>query len=88
VTPASFAIRVDGAEVHAEAGWSVAAALLNAGIGRFRDSVSGEPRGPLCAMGICFECRVEIDGVPDRRACLEPCRPGLVVATGGRPGRG
>ena len=85
--PGGFAIRVDGEEVRAEDGWSVAAALLNAGHGRFRDSVSGEPRGPLCAMGTCFECRVEIDGVPDRRACLEPCRPGLVVSTGA-PQRG
>ena len=25
-------------------------------------SVTGEPRGPLCAMGVCFECRVTIDG--------------------------
>jgi sarcosine oxidase subunit alpha len=81
---AGFGIRVDGDEVHAEQGWSVAAALLNAGHGRFRESLSGEPRGPLCAMGTCFECRVEIDGVPDRRSCLEPCRPGLVVETGAR----
>lgn len=79
-----FTIRVDGADVPAEEGWTVAAALLNADHVRFRDSVSGEPRGPLCAMGTCFECRVTIDGVSDRRACLEPCRPGLSVET--RPG--
>ncbi len=60
---------------------SIAAALWNAGIRKFRRSVTGEPRGPLCAMGICFECRVTIDGAVHRRSCLEPCRPGLEVKT-------
>jgi sarcosine oxidase subunit alpha len=81
VKRSALEIAVDGARVPAEEGWSVAAALLNAGHTRFRDSVTGEPRGPLCAMGTCFECRVEIDGVPERRACLEPCRPGMVAVT-------
>jgi NADPH-dependent 2,4-dienoyl-CoA reductase/sulfur reductase-like enzyme len=30
-----------------------------------RVSVTGEPRGPLCGMGICFECAV----TPGRRSC-------------------
>jgi NADPH-dependent 2,4-dienoyl-CoA reductase/sulfur reductase-like enzyme len=50
---------------------TVAAALENAGRSVLRRSVSGEPRGVLCAMGICFECRVEIRGSPHRRACME-----------------
>ncbi len=50
---------------------TVAAALENAGRRALRRSVGGEPRGVLCAMGICFECRVEIGGVPHRRACME-----------------
>ncbi len=48
-----------------------------------RTSVAGEPRGVLCAMGICFECRVTIDGVPHRRACMELVREGMRVETGG-----
>jgi thioredoxin reductase len=50
---------------------TVAAARENAGRPVLRRSVSGEPRGVLCAMGICFECRVEIGGVAHRRACME-----------------
>ena len=50
---------------------TVAAALENAGRPALRRSVRGEPRGVLCAMGICFECRIEIGGVPHRRACME-----------------
>ena len=49
---------------------SQAVVLLNAGRTEFRKSVRGEPRGPLCGMGICFECRV--DGAPDphQRTCM------------------
>lgn len=72
---------VDGATVRAPAGTSVAAAMLNAGLWTFRRSVHGEARAPLCGMGVCHECRVAIDGVPHRRACLVPVAEGLVVRT-------
>lgn len=79
--PEPVTILVDGRPFTVASGTSVAVALLNRGIARFRTSVSGEPRGPLCAMGTCHECRVTIDGVPHRRACLEPCRPGMAIET-------
>ncbi len=77
-------IRVDGRPVDAAAGVSLAAALLNAGVTGFRVSVTGEPRGPVCGMGICHECRVTVDGVAHRRACLEPVIEGMDVVTGER----
>ena len=76
-------IRVDGEPIEADAGASVLVALWNAGVRAVRVSVSGEPRGPLCGMGVCFECRVTIDGLPQRRACLETVRDGLSVRTRG-----
>jgi D-hydroxyproline dehydrogenase subunit gamma len=76
-------IFVDGRPVITEADVTVAAALLNAGIFGFRTSVSGQPRGPLCAMGVCFECRVVIDGVAHRRSCMESCVPGMRIQTRG-----
>jgi sarcosine oxidase subunit alpha len=33
-------------------------------------------------MGICFECRVTVDGAPHRRACLVVCANGMRVDTG------
>jgi D-hydroxyproline dehydrogenase subunit gamma len=78
-----IAITVDGREVRVESDSSVAAALLNAGIDGFRTSVRGEPRAPLCGMGVCFECRVTIDGVPHERACLISVRAGMDVRTRG-----
>ena len=76
-------IEVDGRRVAVAAGITVAAALLEYGVTTFRTSVRGEPRGPLCGMGICHECRVTIDGVPHRRACLVPVADGMRVTTAG-----
>ncbi|QQS41312.1 MAG: (2Fe-2S)-binding protein [Acidobacteriota bacterium] len=76
-------IKIDGAEHETAAGTIVASALLNAGITAFRTSVKGEPRVPLCGMGICFECRVTIDGVANVRSCLEPVCDGMEIETGG-----
>jgi len=78
----SFQIFVDGQAIDTDDKATVAAAMWNAGCALFRTSVTGQPRGPLCAMGICFECRVTIDGVPHRRACMETCAPGMKVETG------
>jgi predicted molibdopterin-dependent oxidoreductase YjgC len=61
---------------------SVAAALLAAGVSRFRATpVSGSPRAPYCMMGACFECLVEIDGVPNRQSCMVPVRAGMRIRT-------
>ncbi|WP_043690399.1 (2Fe-2S)-binding protein [Luteimonas huabeiensis] len=75
-------LAVDGREVAVRAGSSVAAAIAIAGAG-FRTSVGGEPRAPLCGMGVCFECRVSIDGGAQRRACLTPVAEGMRVRTHG-----
>jgi len=74
-------VLINGQPAEVPLGTSVAAAILNAGIQRFRRSVNGGPRGPICAMGICFECRVTIDGVTHQRACMELCRDGMEVTT-------
>jgi sarcosine oxidase subunit alpha len=34
-------------------------------------------------MGVCFECRVSIDGVAQQRACMIPARAGMQVRTDG-----
>lgn len=73
-------LEVDGQQIAAYQGESVAAALLAGGYRRFRSSaVNGASRGPFCLIGVCQECIVTIDG---RRveACLEPVRTGMVVA--------
>ncbi len=78
-------ITFEGTAVAAREGDSVAAALLAEGIAATRSTpVSGAPRGPFCMMGVCFECLVEIDGEPNRQACMVEVREGMAV----RPMRG
>jgi Uncharacterized anaerobic dehydrogenase len=74
-------ISIDELPVEVEHGTTVAAAILKSDIAGFRRSVSGEWRGPVCGMGICFECRVTINGQPHRRSCQVYCEPGMVVQT-------
>lgn len=79
----TVSIRIDGEPFEAEAGASVAAAVLQSGRLATRSSRRGEPRGPLCGMGICFECRLTVDGVPNVRSCLLAVAPGMEIATDG-----
>ncbi len=74
-------LSVNGVPVTVPAGAMVSAAVAIAGISTFRRSVTGEPRAPLCGMGICFECRVTIDGRMHCRSCQIPCREGMQVET-------
>jgi len=76
-------LTVDGRRVTVESGAMVSTAVALAGVSAFRRSVSGEPRGPLCGMGICFECRVTIDGREHCRSCQIPCAEGMEVRTDG-----
>ena len=61
-------------------GTTVAAALSTAGQ-PCRISAAGEPRGPLCGMGICFECRAIVNGIPHSRTCQLMCEPDMEVTT-------
>ncbi|MCX6556135.1 MAG: (2Fe-2S)-binding protein [Candidatus Aminicenantes bacterium] len=64
-------IRVNGRLVAAVLGETVLAALTAAGYKVLKKSnVRGEPRGPFCGMGVCYECLVTIDGVPKQRSCM------------------
>jgi predicted molibdopterin-dependent oxidoreductase YjgC len=83
MSEAAIELKINGSPVRAPAGSTVAAALAIAGVAGFRRSVSGEPRGPLCGMGTCFECRVTIDGAAHRRSCEALCRQGMQVETDG-----
>jgi len=79
---ATLILKVDGREIRAREGDTVAAALLVAGIKHIRTTpVSGKPRAPYCLMGVCFDCLVTIDGVGSRQACLVPVREGMAVET-------
>ncbi len=71
---------VDGCRIRMPEGATVAAAVLRS-TGSFRRSLAGQPRGPLCGMGTCFECRVRIDGQAPRRSCNLTSVAGMRIET-------
>lgn len=76
-TAAGVTFTFDGREIHAEAGQSIAAALIAAGIRSWRTTrVDGGPRGAFCGIGICFDCLVVVNATPGIRACLTEVREG------------
>lgn len=83
--PETLVLFIDGHPVTVTAGSTVAAAIAlasgSAGA-TTRRSVGGTPRGPLCGMGVCQECRVKIDGRAHRLACQTLCVADMQVVTG------
>ncbi|MSP05428.1 MAG: (2Fe-2S)-binding protein [Acetobacteraceae bacterium] len=77
---ATLCMRFEGTDIIAAEGESVASALLAAGILAVRDTpVGSTSRAPFCLMGVCFDCLVEIDGVPNRQSCLTSVRDGMII---------
>jgi predicted molibdopterin-dependent oxidoreductase YjgC len=78
-----WVLTFDGRSVPATPGESVGAALTNAGIRSWRlTRKQGRPRGLFCGIGVCFDCLLSIDGLPNQRACLTPVAPGMKVESG------
>ena len=83
--PEEITLTINGRSVRMPPGATVAAAIVTAAT-YCRRSVTGERRSVLCGMGICFECRAEIDGRPHQRSCQILCSPGMRVITQGQNG--
>jgi hypothetical protein len=84
---ATVTVHINGKPFAAPVACSAAAAMLLAGENVTRVApVSGSPRGPYCMMGVCFECLLEIDGVPNQQSCLIPVAAGMRIdRQGGKP---
>jgi sarcosine oxidase subunit alpha len=74
-------LSINGHAVTVPAAASVAAAIAMTPAACFRRSVNVQPRAALCGMGVCFECRVRIDGNDHVRACMTPVCEGMQVNT-------
>jgi D-hydroxyproline dehydrogenase subunit gamma len=74
-------LTVNGRKILAYGGESVHAALIAAGIRNFRASKTGKLRGVFCGMGICYECLVTINNIPDQRACMAMVKDKMEIIT-------
>lgn len=76
----AITLQVEGKSIVARAGDTLAMALLNAGVTPFRQTpVSDKPRAPLCLMGVCFDCLVEVDGQQNVQSCMLEVKEGMKV---------
>jgi predicted molibdopterin-dependent oxidoreductase YjgC len=75
----TLTIDINGQPHTVDARWTVAAALIAHGYAYCRGTAAGQPRGPFCFSGVCFECLVDIDGIPNRQACQTPVAEGMKV---------
>lgn len=82
VSGQALRISVDGRVLACRPGETIAAAMLAAGIRRFRTDPGGRPRGMFCNMGSCGECTVTL-GDKRVRACLTQVFDGMTVSTNG-----
>ncbi len=77
---AAVTLTLDGRPVTAYEGESVATLLYAEGHLATRFTRNGEPRGVYCGMGVCFDCLVVVDGIPNTRACVTWVREGMAVS--------
>lgn len=72
-----IAFTLDGVEMTAVEGQSIAGALIAAGVISWRRTrFDDRPRGVFCGIGACFDCLITVNGEPNVRACLSQVREG------------
>jgi sarcosine oxidase subunit alpha len=76
--PREVTFFVSGRPVKGKEGDSLLAAMMNAGFLEFRHEET-HAHAPICGMGICFECLVQVKGRGSLRACMVAVEEGMEV---------
>lgn len=80
--PDTVRVSVNGHALDVPAGQTVWSALALSGqVVTRKAALSGDDRSAYCAMGVCFECLVVIDGLPNQQACLRRVADGMEIAS-------
>ncbi len=75
-----ISIEVDGKKMDAYEGEPIAAVLWAAGIRDFRYTRKRkEPRGYFCGIGLCTDCKMIVNGVPNVRTCVTLVQDGMKI---------
>ena len=75
-------ITIDGKEIEAFEGETIASAMYAAGIRVHRTTAKyKEPRGIFCNKGRCTDCIMNVDGQPNVRTCVTMVKEGMVVTS-------
>lgn len=81
MTDKTVTIEFEGNRIEVPAGITVAAAVLGHARKTYvrRAPADNDKRAPFCFMGVCHECLMEIDGIPNRQACLIEVRQDMKI---------
>jgi len=75
-------VELNGEPAQLPEGMPLAAALLQHGLKSLRQSrLSDTKRAPYCMMGVCYECLIEINGIPNQQACMREVSEGMQIRT-------
>jgi len=74
-------VEVNGNLFTAFEGETVAALFAAENLSAMRTTQDGEPRGMFCGMGVCFDCLVVINNIPNTRACMTWVQEGMKIST-------
>jgi len=73
-------IEIDGQKIEALEGEPIAAALWAVGIRDFRHTKKRkEPRGFFCGIGLCTDCKMIVNGIPNIRTCVTLVEKGMKI---------
>ena len=73
-------IEFDGKKLNAYEGEPIAAALWAVGIRDFQYTKKRkEPRGFFCSIGLCTDCKMIVNGIPNIRACVTLVEKGMKI---------
>jgi len=76
--PERVVVYLRGKQIEVPAGTSAAVVAITRDV-HCRTSFDGQIRAPLCGMGICFECRMKINGKPHVKSCQVICTDGIEI---------
>lgn len=74
-------VELNGNLVTAFEGETVAALFAAEKLSALRTTQDGEPRGMFCGMGVCFDCLVVVNDIPNTRACMTWLQDGMKIST-------
>jgi len=72
-------VTIDGQQVRAFTNETVSAVLMAEGRTWIRHTSKGDPRGIFCGMGVCFDCVMVIDNIPNTRGCITWVKDGMMI---------
>jgi len=85
--PKTVTVYINDKPFTAQDGEMMASVLLRENMTATHTSPQGQPRGPYCMMGVCYDCMITLEDGRNEQACLTPAEEGLKICLSADPSR-